>query len=205
MDKRKRLIHTLCHMKDRCLNERCKSFQDYGGRGITVCDEWLNDPDAFVRWSLSHGYREGLAIDRIDNDKGYSPDNCRWVTAAENNQNRRSCRYFTIGGERKNLQQWCDEFGVSRSMVEARLKRGWGIERALTTPKRERDRNRLVGKRFGRLTVVRFVGVDKHRCSVYECLCDCGNVVNLSDNDLVTGHNSSCGCLKQEVCYNKTS
>lgn len=202
-DRRKRILHTLNHMKDRCLNPRCRSFKNYGGRGISVCDEWLKDPESFVEWAERNGYGEELAIDRIDNDGDYSPDNCRWVTVSENNQNRRSSKFYTIGGRRRNLQQWCDEYGVSRSMVNARLSRGWPIERALTTPKRTRDKRALVGKRFGRLTVLRFAGVDKHRCSVYECRCECGSVIKVSSNDLMTGHNRSCGCLKDEVCYNR--
>lgn len=202
---RKRILHTLWHMKDRCFNLKCKAFGNYGGRGITICDEWVSNPDSFVEWSLSHGYDDGLAIDRIDNDGNYEPGNCRWVTAAENNQNRRSSRFFTIDGEKRNLQQWCDFYGVPRSMVDRRLKLGWDIEKALTTPKKTRDKEALVGEKFGRLKVVRYVGTDKHRYSVYECLCDCGNTVNVSANDLQTGHNRSCGCLKQEVCYNRKS
>lgn len=200
---RKRILHTLCHMKDRCFNPRCKAFENYGGRGITVCDEWVNDPDSFVEWALSHGYEDDLAIDRIDNDGNYEPINCRWVTAAENNQNRRSSRFYTIDGETKNLQQWCDHYGVSRSMVAARLNRGWTIERALTQQKRARDTEELIGQRFGRLIVTEFVGTDKHRYSVYECACDCGNVTRVNANKLKTGHVRSCGCLKDEVCYNR--
>lgn len=200
---RKRILHTLGHMKNRCFNPKCKAFKDYGGRGITVCDEWVSDPDSFVEWALSNGYEYGLAIDRIDNDGNYEPNNCRWVTAAENNQNRRSSRFFTINGETKNLQQWCNQYGISRSMVHKRLQMGWDIEKALTTPKRTRDKDALVGERFGRLTVLSYAGVDKHRYSVYECRCDCGNVVNVNANKLQTGHNRSCGCLKDEVCYNR--
>lgn len=200
---RSRILHTLSHMRDRCFNPRNKAYRNYGGRGIRVCDEWVNDPDRFVMWALDNGYEEGLAIDRIDNDGDYRPDNCRWVTASENNQNRRSSRFYTICGRTKNLQQWCDEYGIDRSTVSARLSRGWGIIDALTRPKRKRDTEALVGRKFGRLSVLRFVGVDKHRYSVYECRCNCGNIVNVSSNDLLTGHNESCGCLKAEVCYNR--
>lgn len=82
-------------MKQRCSNPNFKQFKDYGGRGIKVCKEWSTKHgfDVFAEWALSHGYRDDLEIDRIDNDKGYSPDNCRWVTHKENMNNTRRCKY----------------------------------------------------------------------------------------------------------------
>ena len=77
-------------MKQRCHNPNNARYKDYGGRGITVCDEWLNSFEAFYKWSLSSGYRDDLSIDRIDNDKGYFPENCRWATAVEQYHNKRN-------------------------------------------------------------------------------------------------------------------
>jgi len=77
------------NMKTRCYNQNSKKFQNWGGRGITVCGDWLNDPKAFIEWGLTNGWERGLLIDRIDNNGNYTPENCRFVTPAESNRNRR--------------------------------------------------------------------------------------------------------------------
>ena len=87
-----RLYRTWASMKYRCLNSKDKGYLNYGGRGIMVCPEWVNDYIKFKNWALNNGYQEGLEIDRRDNNLGYSPENCRWVTKTEQNRNQRTTK-----------------------------------------------------------------------------------------------------------------
>ncbi len=114
-------------MKRRCLNPKATNFRDYGGRGITVCDEWRTFEGFFADMGLSNG----LFIDRIDNNKGYCKENCHWTTATQNNRNRRN----NVIVEGKTLAQWAEETGISQQVISYRINRkGMSPISAVTTP-----------------------------------------------------------------------
>ena len=101
-------------IKQRCYNPKRENYERYGGRGITMCDEWKKSSEPFIRWALENGYREGLQLDRIDNDGQYSPENCRWVTQSENCRNTRRTKNITLFGETKSIAAWCEELPISQ-------------------------------------------------------------------------------------------
>ena len=132
--KKIRLYNIWSHMCERCNNPNFVYFENYGGRGIAVCDEWLGNYEAFRSWALSNGYNDRLTLDRIDNDGDYTPENCRWVTTKEQANNRRSNRMLSYNGETHNIETWCKIAGLSRHIVDGRLRRGWTVEKTLNTP-----------------------------------------------------------------------
>lgn len=96
-----------------------------------VCEQWLNDFQTFYDWAMAHGYANNLSIDRINNDKGYSPENCRWITMREQSNNRGTNKYFLMDGQEKSIAEWCGIYGKKESTVSYRLRHGWTIEEAL--------------------------------------------------------------------------
>lgn len=134
------------HTKERCYNPHNVAYDRYGGRGIGMCDEWKNDFTAFCQWALEHGYdaeapRGSCTIDRIDNSKGYSPDNCRWVSMKEQARNRRNNRPIEAFGETHLAIEWAEIVGLKKTTLLRRLDLGWSIEDALTKPLRKRGQN----------------------------------------------------------------
>jgi hypothetical protein len=120
-------------MRKRCEKENAVNYYRYGGDGISVCAEWKTY-EAFSAWAHANGYSEELTLDRIDGTKGYSPDNCRWATYEEQAHNTRSNRRISYNGEELTMSEWAKRFGLNTTTLFARLKRGWSVEKALTTP-----------------------------------------------------------------------
>ena len=116
----------------RCYCKNSINYQRYGGRGIGVCDEWRANKKSFFDWAFSNGYTSELTLDRMDNEAGYSPTNCRWATYEEQANNCRSNRYLEAFGKRQTMAQWSKETGLAAGTIHARLKRGWSEERALS-------------------------------------------------------------------------
>lgn len=124
------LFHKWTGMNDRCYNRNARQYPDYGGRGITVCDEWRNDFSCFLSWALSSGYQEGLSIDRIDVNGNYCPDNCRWITMSEQQKNKRNVKLITYCGETHTLPEWADILGIKYGTLWERIHDGMSVEDA---------------------------------------------------------------------------
>ena len=118
----------------RCYSKSFKAFEYYGGRGITVCEEWRKDRATFFSWALNNGWTRDLQIDRSDNDLGYSPENCRLVTRAVNMENRKCTRWIEYKGIKRTLLEWSKQLGVKRTLLRDRLKAGKSVEYTLFEP-----------------------------------------------------------------------
>ena len=126
-----KLFNVWASMKQRCLDKNHKNYKDYGGRGIKICDEWLNDFKTFYEWAMSNGYKEELSIDRIDNNGNYEPSNCRWADLITQANNKRNSRIITYKGKTDTLPNWARKYNIHPTTLAFRLKNGWSVERAL--------------------------------------------------------------------------
>lgn len=128
-----RLYRIWSLMKERCYNPKRKEYGNYGGRGISVCDDW-KEAKRFFEWAFANGYSDELTLDRIDNDGDYCPENCRWVCRKEQMRNRRNNRYVSFRGRTIPLTQLAEEYGYTYAQLYKRLKLGWSLEDAVTKP-----------------------------------------------------------------------
>ena len=128
----------------RCHDPRRKDYHKYGGRGIRVCEEWRGTAaihswtregyKAFEEWALSHGWKEGMTLDRMNNNSGYRPNNCRWISKKAQAYNRKTNIYISAKGQTKTLTQWANETGIPDYVICKRRKRGWTDEESVTIP-----------------------------------------------------------------------
>jgi len=145
-----RIYQTWAAMKSRCYNPGNQSYKDYGGRGIKVCEEWNNDFECFYNWAIKNGYSDFLTIERINVDGDYCPNNCRWLSKAEQSNNRRSCIVISYQGKTQNLSQWCKELGLNYKRINNRIvKLGMTFEEAITKPVQENKRNMKARSIYG--------------------------------------------------------
>lgn len=122
---------TWAGMLQRCTNQNNIAFENYGGRGIDVCERWK----IFENFLSDMGRKpKGFSLERIDNNKGYSPENCKWASKAEQNRNNRRNKMLSYNGETLIMKDWAAKAGISYSCLRKRIKLGWSIEKTLTTP-----------------------------------------------------------------------
>lgn len=127
------------NMVARCTSPSHQSFKNYGGRGISVCMRWR---DSFECFLVDMGEQPpGCVLDRVDNEGDYTPENCRWTDTTTNNRNRRTTPMFTHGGKTQSLGAWAEEYGIRYKVLLDRIRDGWSIERAISTPVRRRKDN----------------------------------------------------------------
>ena len=125
-------------MRRRCYKKNRKSYKDYGGRGITICDEWKDDFLSFYIWSINNGYEDNLTIDRIDVDGNYEPNNCRWITKKEQNRNTRTNIKITYNNQTKSLSEWAEILKINYNTLHSRITvLKYPVEKAFTKPVQE--------------------------------------------------------------------
>ena len=136
-----KIYSTWQRIKNRCYRENFPHYKSYGGRGIKVCDEWLDKENGFINfknWAFNNGYKDGLSIDRINVNGNYEPSNCRWITMKEQASNKRTNIFYTINGKTMTQTQWCEYYNIPRTNIRRRISSGWSVLDAYTKPIRKK-------------------------------------------------------------------
>lgn len=113
------------NIKARCYNENNPRYEDWGGRGVKMCDEWKDDFESFYSWALGNGYKDGLSIERIDNNGNYEPGNCCWIPNKKQASNTRKNKFVEINGVRNTMAGWAEHYGIDKVLVYKRKYKGW--------------------------------------------------------------------------------
>lgn len=137
-----RIYNIWSHIKDRCYNSNCKSYKNYGGRGITICDEWRNDFKAFYDWAIGNGYNNTLTIDRIDVNGNYEPTNCRWVDMKTQQRNRRNNAIVEYQGKKMCITEASEVSKLSEGVLRNRYCKAGDREERLFRPVRKLRKNK---------------------------------------------------------------
>lgn len=140
-----RLYKIYIGIKSRCYRKNSAEYHCYGGRGITICDEWLGEYGFlnFRDWAYKNGYQDNLTIDRIDNDGNYEPSNCRWATRNEQDYNKSNTVYITYDGETRTIHEWSEIVNIPAHILGQRNRSGWSVKDVLFTPYKNLKRKPL--------------------------------------------------------------
>jgi len=141
----KRLYRIWYQMRQRCNNPNDAAYERYGGRGISICQEWQNDYVLFETWATQNGYADNLSIDRIDTDGNYCPENCRWANAIEQNNNKANVKKYEYNGETHSIAEWSRIVNICKEVIQYRLSLGWSFEKAITEPTHKHIKHKYVG------------------------------------------------------------
>lgn len=186
---RSRLYTAWCNMKGRCYRKSMKGYENYGGRGIIVCEEWRKSFPAFRDWAIANGYDENAearqcTLDRIDVNGNYEPSNCRWISNRDQQNNRKHNRIISYNGESKTLAEWSEILGIGYKTLQKRIEK-WGVEVAFETPILSREQ--VSGSRYKRARPVLQYSMDGEFIRRWPCINDacrelgyCGE--NISEN-----------------------
>ncbi len=183
---------TWSSIKERCRSNLPHQARWYKSRGIKVCERWLGE-DGYVNFLSDMGRRpkDKHSIDRIDSAKGYSPENCRWATWTEQQNNRSNTPRITVDGVTKSLMDWCRQNGLPITTVHNRIRGGWEPARAVTEPSHKR-RQLKGGEKFGSWMVEAEAPLHNGNAAMYWCVCECGKRKRVDAYGLVSGHRKRC-------------